>query len=218
MNDDAVRVPPVQAPARRRPPGQVRRGLIAAGLAMARAGGPGAVVLREAARQVGVAPNAAYRHFKDRDALLNAVCVEALQQLAQRMETEAARVSHRSGTKQGAVARLGAIGAAYLDFAITDPGLFETAFAVPRHLGYAAGDSAPEAGGRTPFQILAAALDELVVAGVLPVERRAGAEYAVWAAVHGMAMLITQGPLRDLPPSDTTRLIDLLHSFIVRGL
>jgi AcrR family transcriptional regulator len=218
MTDDAMPVPLVQPPSRRRPPGQVRRGLIAAGIAMARVGGPGAVVLREAARQVGVAPNAAYRHFKDLDALRNAVCVEALQYLAQRMETEAARVSNRYGTKQGALARLGASGAAYLDFAITEPGLFETAFAVPRHLDYLAGDVALEAGGRTPFQILAAMLDELVTAAVLPLERRAGAEYAVWSAVHGMAMLINQGPLRQLPPSDTARLIDLLLAFIVRGL
>ena len=218
MNDDAIRFPPAQTPPMRRPPGQVRRGLIAAGLAMARAGGPGAVVLREAARQVGVAPNAAYRHFRDLDALLNAVCVEAMRHMAHRMETEAARVTLRQGTRQGAVARLTAIGVAYLDFAIAEPGLFETAFAVPRHLDYAAGDAAPEAGGRTPFQILAGVLDELVAAGVLPPERRAGAEYAVWSGVHGMAVLINQGPLRQLPPSDTARLIDLLLAFIVRGL
>jgi hypothetical protein len=45
--------------ARRRPRGAVRDGLIAAGLALARAGGPDAVVLREATQMVGVVPNAA---------------------------------------------------------------------------------------------------------------------------------------------------------------
>ncbi|MGC1566066.1 MAG: hypothetical protein WA794_08620, partial [Trebonia sp.] len=48
---------------RRRPRGAVRDGLVAAGLELARAGGPEAVVLREATRMVGVVPNAAYRHF-----------------------------------------------------------------------------------------------------------------------------------------------------------
>src|SRR6201984_3927178 len=62
----------------RRPRGAVRDGLVAAGLELARTGGPGAVVLREAARMVGVVPNAAYRHFADRDELLAAVCAEAL--------------------------------------------------------------------------------------------------------------------------------------------
>ena len=52
---------------RRRPRGAVRDGLIAAGLELARTGGPDAVVLREATRMVGVVPNAAYRHFAARD-------------------------------------------------------------------------------------------------------------------------------------------------------
>lgn len=210
--------PPTRAPKRRRAPGQVRRGLIDAGRALARAGGPDAVVLREAARQVGVAPNAAYRHFKDRAALLNAVCAEAMRQMAQRMEAEVSRVSLRRGTKQGAVARLTAVGVAYLDFAITEPGLFETAFAVPRHLDYAADDAAAGSGGRTPLRILGDALDELADVGGVPRERRPDAEYAVWSSVHGLAVLISQGPLRQLPPHTAMRLTDLLLAFIVRGL
>jgi len=218
MNNNPMTSSPVQTSKRRRPPGQVRRGLIDAGLAMARAGGPDAVVLREAVRQVGVAPNAAYRHFKDRDALLNAVCVEAMRHMAQRMEAEVSRVSLGYGTTQGATARLTAIGVAYLDFAITEPGLFETAFAVPRHLDYATNDDAAGPGGRTPFQLLGDVLDELAEAEVLPLERRPQAEYVVWSGVHGMAMLVNQGPLRQLPRSTMNHLIDLLLAFITRGL
>ena len=39
--------------------GDLRRTLLEAGIAMAREGGPDAVVLREATRQAGVVPNAA---------------------------------------------------------------------------------------------------------------------------------------------------------------
>jgi len=53
--------------------GDLYRALLEAGTQMARVGGPTAVVLREVTRQVGVAPNAAYRHFADRNALLQAV-------------------------------------------------------------------------------------------------------------------------------------------------
>ncbi len=218
MNDDPLTSPSVRTPPGRRPTGQVRRGLIDAGIALARAGGPDAVVLREATRLVGVAPNAAYRHFKDHDALLNAVCVGAMRQLAQRMEDEVSGVSLPYGTKQGATARLHAIGVAYLDFAITEPGLFETAFAVPRHMHYATGDGAAGPGERTPFQLLGDALDELAGAEVLPLERRPQAEYAVWSSVHGLAMLVSQGPLRQAPPSHMHHLIDLLLAFITRGL
>jgi AcrR family transcriptional regulator len=50
----------------------VRAALIAAGVELARSGGPDAVVLREVTRMVGVVPNAAYRYFAHRDALLAA--------------------------------------------------------------------------------------------------------------------------------------------------
>jgi len=218
MSDHSVTAPAEATPTRRRIPGAVRRGLIEAGIALARAGGPDAVVLREAVRRVGVAPNAAYRHFADRDALLNAVCVAAMREMADCMEAEIARVAAPYGTREVATARLIAVGAAYLDFALAEPGLFATAFAVPRHLEYATSDDAVGAGGRTPLQLLQEVLDELVGAGLLPPERRPGAEYTAWASVHGMATLVSQGPLRQLPQEAIRHLRDQLLAFIVRGL
>src|SRR5215470_10841547 len=85
----------VTAARRRRPRGSVRDGLIAAGLELARAGGPDAVVLREATQIVGVVPNAAYRHFANRDELLAAVCAAAMGELAARMAAGVARASRR---------------------------------------------------------------------------------------------------------------------------
>jgi AcrR family transcriptional regulator len=201
-------------PSRRRPAGQVRNALIAAGLELARAGGPDAVVLREATRRVGVVPNAAYRHFADRDALLAEVCVAAMDELAGRMQEQVAAVPEHRDAKQAAIARFAALGVAYLDFATQETGLFETAFAVPRHLEYAA------AGGHgpTPFQLLGSTLDELVTAGVLPAERRPDAEYSVWSSVHGMTVLITQGPLRGMPAQFVRHVSDQLLAFIIRGL
>src|SRR5712675_101821 len=97
---------------RRRPHGAVRDGLVAAGLELARAGGPDAVVLREAARMVGVVPNAAYRHFADRDELLAAVCAAAMRELATRMAAGVARVRGKHGDPAAARHRLRAIGVA----------------------------------------------------------------------------------------------------------
>src|SRR5256714_13890423 len=106
-----------QAKRRRRPRGAVRDGLVAAGLELARTGGPDAVVLREATRMVGVVPNAAYRHFADRDELLAAVCTAALRELAARMAAGVARVRGKHADPAAAGRRLGAIGGAYLEFA-----------------------------------------------------------------------------------------------------
>src|SRR5919108_349545 len=116
-----------------RPRGTVRSALVDAGLELARSGGPDAVVLREVTRMVGVVPNAAYRHFADRDSLLAAVRDEAVKELAGRMAARVSQVRPGPHTPTGARLRLRAVGEAYLDFARTEPGLFDTAFTAPDH-------------------------------------------------------------------------------------
>jgi AcrR family transcriptional regulator len=198
----------------------VRDGLIAAGVELARTGGPDAVVLREATRIVGVVPNAAYRHFADRDELLAAVCTAAMNELGDRMAADVARVDGEYGDPVAARSRLGAIGAAYLHFAHDEPGLFATAFALPQqhaYTGAGAGDGA-KGGDRTPLGQLRAALDELVDAGLLDRRRRDGVEFPIWSTVHGMAVLAGKGPLRDVPDTVRRRLEELTLTFISDGL
>jgi AcrR family transcriptional regulator len=202
---------------RRRPRGAVRDGLVAAGLELARSGGPEAVVLREATRMVGVVPNAAYRHFADRDELLAAVCAAAMGELADRMAAGVARVPGLYGDADAAGRRLGAIGTAYLEFAHEEPGLFATAFAVPQQHAYGAPDDGTGQ-DRTPLGQLRAALDELVDAGALQPQRREGIEYPIWSAVHGLAVLTGQGPLRDVSAATRDRLAELTFTFIGEGL
>jgi AcrR family transcriptional regulator len=206
-----------QGERRRRPRGAVREGLVAAGLELARTGGPDAVVLREATRMVGVVPNAAYRHFADRDELLAAVCAAAMRQLSDKMAAGVARVPGEYGDPDAARGRLGAIGVAYLEFAREEPGLFATAFAVPQQHAYDAADAGIEQ-DRTPLGQLRAALDELVDAGLLDRRRRDGIEYPVWSAVHGIAVLTGEGPLRDVPEAARQRFELLTLIFIDESL
>jgi AcrR family transcriptional regulator len=202
---------------RRRPRGAVRDGLVAAGIELARAGGPDAVVLREATRMVGVVPNAAYRHFAGRDELLAAVCAAALRELADRMADGVARVRGKHGDPAAARRRLHAIGVAYLEFARGEPGLFATAFALPQQHAY--GPPGNRTGQfRTPLGHLRAALDELADAGVLDRRRRDGIEYPIWSAVHGLAVLAGQGPLRDVPAATRQHLEELTLTFLDESL
>jgi AcrR family transcriptional regulator len=198
--------------------GDLRQSLLDAGIALARDGGPDAVVLREATRRAGVVPNAAYRHFASRDALLQAVRAAALSALAVAMEKDLARLRRgRHGTDH-ARAGLRAIGTAYLRFARSEPGLFRMAFAVP---GDPETTGNPAMAGRTglnPFQLLSTALDRLVEAGVLPAERRPGAEYLAWSAVHGLAMLVLEGPLRRLTRAQVRRTEERLLDMVEQGL
>ena len=221
-----------EAERRRRPRGAVRDGLVAAGLELARTGGPDAVVLREATRMVGVVPNAAYRHFADRDELLAAVCSAAMRELAGRMAAGVARVPGAYGDPVAARLRLGAVGTAYLEFAREEPGLFATAFAVPQQHAYGAasgtGPGATSGAGsgaasgvgaeRLPLDYLRAALDELVEAGVLSRRRREGLEYPIWSTVHGLAVLAGAGPLRDVPGATRDHLEQLTLAFIAGSL
>jgi AcrR family transcriptional regulator len=165
---------------------------------------------------VGVVPNAAYRHFADRDELLAEVCTAAMHELADRMAAGVARVRGKHGDPRAARRRLHAIGAAYLEFARGEPGLFATAFAVPQQHAYGSQESGtgPD---RTPLGQLRAALDELVDAGVLDLRRRNGIEYPIWSTVHGLAVLAGQGPLRDVPDAIRQHLEDVTLAFIDQG-
>ena len=156
---------------------------------------------------VAVVPNTAYRHFSDRDALLAAVRDEAVRELAGRMADGMGEVRAGAHTPTGARLRLRAVGHAYLEFARTEPGLFDTAFALPDHPG------GPETDEATPLHLLQAALDNLVAAGILGSARRPNIEYPIWASVHGLAVLL-RGPLRSLPERDRMRLEEQMLAFV----
>lgn len=206
--------------------GDLRGALLTAGIVMARTGGPDAVVLREATRAAGVSPNAAYRHFADRQALLHAVSNAALGLTADRIERELATVPEVAAdaspgdTHQIDVARqrLRAVGTGYIAFAREEPGLFRTAFSVPDNLQHAADPAKAGRAGLTPFQLVGAALDGLVRVGALSPERRVNAEFLAWSAVHGLGMLVIDGPLRGLTDPMITESTSRLLDMVERGL
>lgn len=198
--------------------GDLRRALLQAGIDLAQAGGPDAIVLREATRRAGVVPNAAYRHFANRHDLLQAVRAAALSRLAMAMEAELATVPAEAEAAARARASLRAIGQGYLRFALTETGLFRTAFSVRDEVEQDADPAKAGASGLNPFQLLAAALDGLVTAGVLPAERRPGAEYLAWAAVHGLAILLIDGPLYGRAAEQAGMLGQRLVEMVEKGL
>lgn len=85
--------------------GHLREALVEEGLEMARSGGAEAVVLREATRRAGVSPNAAYRHFTNREALLDEVGLAAADQIGRRMR-EAVAEAQPEDDEAEAVAQL----------------------------------------------------------------------------------------------------------------
>jgi len=198
--------------------GNLRQALLDAGIELARNGGADAVVLREVTRRAGVVPNAAYRHFANRHDLLQAVRSAALSAMAVAMETELTRVRRGRNSAEYARACLRAIGSAYLRFAQEEEGLYRAAWAIPDASPGIADPARAGNSGLNPFQLLGAALDRLVEAGVLPAERRAGAEYLAWAAVRGLAMLIIDGPLRQRSRKQRDEIGRRLLEMVEKGL
>jgi len=195
--------------------GDLANALAAAALDLARRGGPEAVVLREAARQVGVSPTAAYRHFTGHNDLIETVKQTCQVELVGRMQAELAGSRSDPDPQREAIRRLRALGRGYVRFAQEEPGLFRTAFChsdAPIDQQWVDVLSAPG------FQELTATLDELATSGALDSRHRAGAELVAWSGVHGLSMLILDGPLGALPADDLGGVIDRVLDAIVTGV
>ena len=191
--------------------GNLRAALVDAGAELARASGPDGVVLREVARRTGVSHNAAYRHFADRDELLAEIASLAAAQLEQAMQRRLDGV-RETDPEQRARARLRETGRAYVEFALSEPGLFTVAFCPIES------DDPSSMADAAPYVLLGQVLDELVEAGAVSPAGREGADVACWAAVHGLSVLLLDGPLRGLPPADREAVLEKLLVTIEQGL
>jgi AcrR family transcriptional regulator len=181
--------------------GDLRAALIDAGLHLTRSGGPEALTIREATRQVGVSPNAAYRHFVDREALLSAVASAIQHQMVARMQSSA---------RGQASDRLRAVGMGYIKFALDEPGWFTVAFF--------SAEVTTETATAPPYLALIDALDAMVSAKALSPDRRAGAEWPCWSAVHGFAELALRGPLRHASRREVDALAGRTVDDIIAGV
>ncbi len=100
--------------------GDLRSALVQVGLKRVRRDGLENFSLREVAREVGVAPGAAYNHFADKSALLEVIAVEAQILLAKRTLEATAGLT--------GVQRLESVGRAYIEFACDERFLFRLLF------------------------------------------------------------------------------------------
>ncbi|HUJ07783.1 MAG TPA: TetR-like C-terminal domain-containing protein, partial [Streptosporangiaceae bacterium] len=182
---------------------------------MARVGGPDAIVLRAAARAAGVSAAAAYRHFADHDELLQVVRERAIDALGAAMRTSLDAGQPLADPAAESLRRMHALGRAYIDFALTNPGLFRTAFCRPDS---PVPDVADKIASRRPYALVSGVLDELVEHGVLDAARRPGAEISAWAAVHGLATLLVDGPLALLTEEQREMAIDRHSEFVLNGI
>jgi AcrR family transcriptional regulator len=158
----------------------LRPALIAAARALLDEGGPEAVGLREAARRVGVSPTATYRHFRDKDALLAAVAAEGFREFGAAL-----------AAGQSAADPFAGMGAAYIDFALAKPGMFQLMFSPL--LAAQAADPDLSAAADAAFALLRKRA-EASSPGPFGGDVEA-TTIAAWSLVHGLSRLVLDGVL-----------------------
>lgn len=195
--------------------GDLRNALVDAAVSLVVEKGAGGFSLREAARAVGVSPAAAYRHFADKDALLAAVAFAGFRRLARSMRAAAARKTRTGDVRARAAAAFAAVGEAYVEFAVGQPSLFRVMFGPWCQL--AQGLPEDMATEDDPYLGLVQILDGLVAAGVIPPERRVGAELPCWSMVHGFASLLVEKGI-ELTPAERSASSANLSRTLLLGL
>jgi len=161
----------VNAPARRYHHGDLHNALRDAARDILEKEGLSALSLRAVARQAGVSHAAPYRHFASHEALLVELAREGFEEL--RHELVAA--SSRPGLEDDSIA---SIGAAYMRFVARRPAVVRLMFG-------------PQLPNRDAFPEPAASADA-VGAEIGTALNDPALGLAVWAAVHGLAMLILE--------------------------
>ena len=151
--------------------GELAPSLRKVALAILEEEGLAALSLRSVARRAGVSHAAPYRHYPSREALLADVAMEGLA----RLRAELAQAAAAPGDKSDRIVR---IGGAYLRFASRHAGLLRLMF----------GSELPNRGDYAGLAEATAAIGEDI--GLALGDAAAG--LAVWAAMHGLAILILE--------------------------
>lgn len=164
----------------------------------------------DAARRAGVSSAAPYRHFKDREALLEAVCHVAFMGLTESTRQIAATVDTK--TEEGIIA----IGWSYIDFVTSHPEFYDLMWG---DMGLRAVESVDDAIKNSGFFVLVDAVTSWCNAN--SVSNYDAPELAVklWATAHGLACLTMNQSLDNfLPNVDTRGLLDSTTRTFLEGL
>ena len=168
---------------RRNPRGQgdrLREELIeAAQHLLATAAHPDDVSIRAVARQAGVSPTAAYRHFEDRDDLVRSAVYGCFEEFS-------AELLDRVLPFSDPFERLRAAGHAYLDFANAEHGHYRVIFSNPMMPE----KTDDEMSGATAFELLVGLVQDCLDAGsAARTDDATYLSYQVWTWIHGIVDL-----------------------------
>jgi len=189
--------------------GALHQAILDAAIDEARRTGPQGIQVRALAKTVGVSPAALYRHVPSIDALVAEVAQVARERLASHLARCRDGTPVRRTRKAKAHHRFRAIGRGYVDFALAEPKLFDTAFAPTT-----ACPSRPD--DPSPWAILVDGVQELVDCGAVPESAANSAAMIAWAGAHGIASILVRQAL--VGPVDSETAIEAVLDGIMRSL
>ncbi|MEP5569504.1 MAG: TetR/AcrR family transcriptional regulator [Halioglobus sp.] len=179
--------------------GDLRNALIVAAAELIEESGAPDFAISDAAKRAGVSAAAPYRHFKDRDDLLDAVSDLCFIGLA---ETAAnTRDSHPAGSRDGIIA----LGKTYLNYVSKHSAFYNLMWCEDKH---SLEEPAIESGQRPGFYTFVGAVQDWCerqgLAGCDPLDLAV----KLWAMAHGLAVLKINGQIDVfLPTADVENML-----------
>jgi AcrR family transcriptional regulator len=164
--------------------GDLRAALVRTAIELLEESGETELSLRAVARRAGVSPAAPYRHYADREALASAVAAVGYLDLAERLAA-----AHPSPSTPE---QLASVAIAYVQFALERPALFRVMFGEPCDRD---NDERVAATAAVSQYVRA------IVERTFPQGDTDALATAVWALVHGLAVLYLDGKLDASTPS-----------------
>ena len=162
--------------------------------------------IRKIADAVGVSSTALYMHFRDKDEILNEICLNALRALLEQNSEIAARPID-------APTRLRVLLKAYVKMGLEHPNAYHVAFCMAQRPSESPTQAAVAEIGAQCYERYSGVVREIAETGRLKAPRGVDAvAQAAWAACHGLVALIIARP--NVKWADA----DELTSIVVDGL
>lgn len=188
----------VEKPKDRYHHGDLRETLIAAAMELVRTRGAENFSLADACRLAGVSTAAPYKHFRDKQEILELVCQRGFDQ----MRASAVAASNEGG--EGTLAGIQLMGKAYVNFARSEPNLFRLMFGQNQALKHAV---IVDEAGTGCFSYVVSQVALYCERERLASDPRAIA-VKLWTFVHGAAcLLIEEGYQKIVPELDVDALV-----------
>ncbi|WP_280268571.1 TetR/AcrR family transcriptional regulator [Nocardia wallacei] len=151
---------------------------------LARSGNADSVSIRDVGRIVGVSAPSIYRHFADKEALIDAATAQVFEDLD-------VAIAAATDPALSPITRMRDQGLAYVRFALEHPGQYRAAIGPPSDHGPSAVDLVMSSGA---FQRFSQTVQEAMDAGTITAGDPLPVVLELWAAAHGIASLLISKP------------------------